>query len=318
MTLLVLDGADQAEAQRLAEHLRASMAVEVVHAGDGQVASDLLPDGERDQNRRRGSASANSGSTSSSKSGSKSDSKSGLNSDLQSDPYLVLGPDGLALESDGMSLRGDLQHMERRLRPGNLSHELVVRAARLKGVEHPTAVDATAGLGEDSLLLAAAGFDVTMYERDPVIAALLRDSLRRAAAVPQLAQAVGRMRLVEGDSIEALEGMGSRAGESGRDPRLVSQDSLDGRNDTRPDLVLLDPMFPARHKSASVKKKLQLLQTLERPCDDEERLLQAARDAGPRKIIVKRPAKGPTLAGMKPSSSVSGKAIRFDCLVLPR
>ncbi|MGN0287113.1 MAG: class I SAM-dependent methyltransferase [Atopobiaceae bacterium] len=197
-----------------------------------------------------------------------------------------------------MTLRGDLEHMECRLRPGNLSHELVVRAARLKGVERPTAVDATAGLGEDSLLLAAAGFTVTLYERDPVIAALLRDSLRRAAAVPQLAQAVGRMRLVEGDSIEALEGMAG--------------------SDTRPDLVLLDPMFPARHKSASVKKKLQLLQTLERPCDDEERLLQAARDAGPRKIIVKRPAKGPTLAGMKPSYSVSGKAIRFDCLVLPR
>lgn len=276
MTLLVLDGADQAEAQRLAEHLRASMAVEVVHAGGSGVAAGWVAGGKSAQGRGQ---------------------DHGLALPV-SIPSLVLGPDGLSLESDGMTLRGDLEHMERRLRPGNLSHELVVRAARLKGVERPTAVDATAGLGEDSLLLAAAGFTVTLYERDPVIAALLRDSLRRAAAVPQLAQAVGRMRLVEGDSIEALEGMAG--------------------SDARPDLVLLDPMFPARHKSASVKKKLQLLQTLERPCDDEERLLQAARDVGPRKVIVKRPAKGPTLAGMKPSYSVSGKAIRFDCLVLPR
>ena len=43
------------------------------------------------------------------------------------------------------------------------------------------AVDATAGFGEDSLLLAAAGYNVELYEYDPVIAALLRDALRRAA-----------------------------------------------------------------------------------------------------------------------------------------
>ena len=49
-------------------------------------------------------------------------------------------------------------------------------------MEHPRAVDATAGLGEDSLLLAAAGFEVTLCEADPVIAVLLEDALTRAAA----------------------------------------------------------------------------------------------------------------------------------------
>lgn len=212
-----------------------------------------------------------------------------------SNPLLLVGPDGLSLESGGMRLRGDLEHMLSRIRRNNLSHELVVRAARVKGVEHPQVVDATAGLGEDSLLLAAAGFDVLLFERDPVIAALLADSLERARGVPQLADAVSRMRLERRDSMDALPNLGFR-----------------------PDVVLLDPMFPARHKSASVKKKLQLLQVLEQPCTDERELLQAARAAGPRKIIVKRPAKGPLLAGAKPSYSVSGKAIRFDCIVLPR
>ena len=38
-----------------------------------------------------------------------------------------------------------------------------------------SAVDATAGLGEDAFLLAGAGFQVNLYERNPVIAALLYD-----------------------------------------------------------------------------------------------------------------------------------------------
>ena len=155
------------------------------------------------------------------------------------------------------------------------------------------AVDATAGMGEDSLLLAAAGFSVTLFERDPVICALLGDALARAAADPALAEAVSRMELRGEDSVPALPALGFS-----------------------PDVVLLDPMFPERRKSAAVKKKLQLIQRLERPCDDERGLMDAARAAGPRRIVVKRPAKGPWLAGEKPSYTVAGKAIRYDCYAL--
>ena len=92
--------------------------------------------------------------------------------------WLVRRESGLALVSDdGLELTGDFSAMRRRLRPQNLAHELLVRAARVKGVAHPTVFDATAGLGEDSFLLASAGFSVTLCERDPVIAALLADAL---------------------------------------------------------------------------------------------------------------------------------------------
>ena len=201
--------------------------------------------------------------------------------------------DGLTLSGDGMELRDDLSELLGRLKPGRLRNELLVRAAKMKGVQDPVAVDATAGFGEDALLLAAAGFSVLLFERDTVIAALLEDALRRAADVPQLSAIVQRMRLVEGDSIEALS-----------------------RLDERPDVVYLDPMFPARRKSAAVKKKFQLLHRLERPCQDQEALLQAALAARPRKVIVKRPLKGPCLADVKPSYSLKGKAIRYDVIAL--
>lgn len=202
--------------------------------------------------------------------------------------------EGLALVGDGMVLRADFMRLLPRLRPDRLGRELLVRAARVRGVEAPTAVDATAGLGEDSLLLAAAGFTVTMFEKDPVIAALLRDALERAASDPQLAGVAARMTLVEGDSVAGLREL-----------------------DFSPDVVFLDPMFPERTKSAAVKKKFQLLHHLERPCDNEEELLDAALAARPRKIVIKRPPKGPWLAGAKPSHSIAGKAVRYDVIVPP-
>ena len=82
--------------------------------------------------------------------------------------------------------------------------------------------------------------------------------------------------------------------------------------------VYLDPMFPERTKSAAVKKKFQLLHHLEQPCTDEESLVEAALAVHPRKVVIKRPVKGPLLAGVKPSYQLAGKAVRYDVLVPPR
>ena len=210
------------------------------------------------------------------------------------DCELRQGEDGLELVGNGMVLRADFMRLLPRLRPDRLGRELLVRAARVRGVASPAVVDATAGLGEDSLLLAAAGFSVTMFEKDPVIASLLRDALERASNEPQLTKVVLRMRLVEGDSVVGLRELGFA-----------------------PDVVFLDPMFPERTKSAAVKKKFQLLHLLERPCDNERELLEAALAARPRKVVVKRPPKGPALAGARPSHSLAGKAVRYDVIVPP-
>ena len=208
------------------------------------------------------------------------------------------GAKGLELTDGALTLRADLSALASRIAPGRIGRELLVRAARIKGADAPRAVDATAGLGEDSLLLAAAGFRVTLCECNPAIAALLRDALARAADDERLSPIVARMELVEGDGIAALSRLAKAHNE--------------------PDLVYLDPMFPGRAKSAAVKKKFQLLHRLERPCDDEAALLAAARAANPRKIAIKRPVKAPYLAGEKPSYSLSGKAVRYDVIALAR
>ena len=213
-------------------------------------------------------------------------------------------PEGLTLTDGTMELRADFARILPRLKQGRLQQELLVKAARAKGVEHPWAIDATAGFGEDSLLLAAAGFAVDLYEQDCVIAALLQDALDRAADDPALADAAARMRLHAGE--DSIAGLHQTAA------------SIEQGEFVAPDVVYLDPMFPERTKSAAVKKKFQLLHHLEQPCADEEALVEAALAAHPRKVVIKRPVKGPLLAGIKPSYQLAGKAVRYDVLVPPR
>lgn len=212
-------------------------------------------------------------------------------------PKLIRTGAGLTLTDGALELTSDFARLLPRLHAGNLTGELVVRAARIKKAEMPLRVlDATAGLGEDSFLLAAAGYEVTLYEYDPIIGQLLADALERAVQDPRLADAATRMRFIAGDSIAAMR-------------EMARQEAAE-----RPDIILLDPMFPARGKSGLVKKKFQLLQQLELPCANEAELLDAALSVRPRRIIIKRPAKGPWLAKRKPDYSIAGKGIRYDCL----
>lgn len=211
--------------------------------------------------------------------------------------WLSVDADGLSLTDGDQAMRGDFTKLQKRLQYHNLTHELLVKATKVKGREKLRVIDATAGMGEDSLLLAAAGCEVTLFEQDLVIAALLQDTMRRALEEVALHEIVMRMQLVEGDSIDHL--------------RML------GETSERPDVIYLDPMFPERQKSGLVKKKFQLIHYLEAPAENEEALMQAAIAARPFKIVVKRPAKGPYLAGLKPSYSLDGKAIRYDCYVYP-
>lgn len=206
---------------------------------------------------------------------------------------LVQTENGLALKDDELLITGDFNKLLKRIKPSNLDTELIVKACKGKeGRTGLTVIDATAGLGEDSFILAAAGFRVKLYERDEIIFKLLKDAYERALDDSKLSLYAGRMEIFNEDSIEALKNSEGRA-----------------------DIVYLDPMFPERKKSSQVKKKFQLIHQLEAPCADEEELFNAAKASKPFKIVVKRPLKGEVLAGQKPSYSLNGKAIRMDVYV---
>ena len=209
--------------------------------------------------------------------------------------YLTIHFDskGVSLSGFGLTYQGDFaETMMHRVTNGRLQHEMLVKAASSEK-EGRKAIDATAGMGEDAFLLAAQGYEVTLYEQNPVVAALLKDAIRRAKKNQILKDIAGRMKVVEADSVESMSKL--------LDPV---------------DVIYLDPMFPARQKSSLINKKLQLIQKLEPPCSEETDLFDAALKVGPSRIIVKRPLKSEYLAGREPSYTLKGKAIRYDCYVL--
>jgi len=173
--------------------------------------------------------------------------------------------------------------------PGAIRHPLL-HAVGLRGALSPAVLDLTAGLGRDAFRLAAAGCPVTLVERHPLVAALLADGMARAAADPRTEAIIRRMTLLTHDSRELCA--------LGITPS--------------PDIVLLDPMFPIRGKTARVKKDLQLLQRLLGAEDDGGSLLLPAIRLARRRVVVKRPRLAPFLAGLRPSFSQTGRTARYD------
>lgn len=183
--------------------------------------------------------------------------------------------------------------------------ELIVKAVkgRSKGALH--VLDAMAGLGRDSAVLAGFGFEVTLLERDPIVAALLADGLDRAAQSddPRLKAIVSCMQLHCIDAATYLSALSDV---------------------NRPDVIYLDPMFPPSEKSALVKKDMRLFQQLLHGADqnggseDYAAILIAAREQARLRVVVKRPRKATALAGQAPDYALEGKAVRFDVYVSAR
>ena len=84
--------------------------------------------------------------------------------------YLTIHFDskGVSLSGFGLTYQGDFaETMMHRVTNGRLQHEMLVKAASSEK-EGRKAIDATAGMGEDAFLLAAQGYEVTLYEQNPV------------------------------------------------------------------------------------------------------------------------------------------------------
>ncbi len=165
-------------------------------------------------------------------------------------------------------------------------------------------LDATAGLGEDAWLLAAAGCTVTAVERQPVIHALLENALRRAAAVdPEIA---GRITLLPiGDAVEILPQLGTRTDSASESPHAATP---------RFDVVLLDPMFPGSAKRKTTERKpLRVLRMLAGDDPDAADLWSPAMRLARQRVVVKRPLRAPTLVDHPPpAADHRGRGFRFD------
>ena len=220
---------------------------------------------------------------------------------LRFHPEIALCADeaGLWLSANGMKMQPDWRAEILRLKRASLKSEMIARACNL--AEKPQLIDATAGLGHDSLLMAALGAEVTLIERNPILFTLLEDAQVQARHDTFLGAVVERIQLVFSDSATYLQ------------QQYDLQKTVD--------VTYLDPMFPQRDqnlqavkKQAQVKKQMQLLHLL-LPEDGEmdlgDYLLVLAQKISKR-VVVKRPRLAVFLNGQQPDHQWQGDACRFD------
>ena len=195
---------------------------------------------------------------------------------------------GLALKSAVIDARSsvhvDFLHGAQARRVKAVTGEALTRAMGCQKGLRPSIIDMTAGLGGDLSVLANVGCEIFAMEKHPVVAALLRDALRRAADADT--SWCERVQFRHADSVERVSGVSHG-------------------------VIYLDPMFP-KERRAAPSLTMQVLHSLEQTNDHPERLLEAALDSDAARVVVKRPIKADNLGGRVPSSQIKAKTIRFD------
>ena len=210
--------------------------------------------------------------------------------------------------------------------------------------------DLTAGLARDTMIMLSSIISdvegsrmqrlrLHMMERDPIVASLLKDAMRRLNILAQnennteggiIAKHLEKcLSMEEGDALSVLEKMATSSQPTESVPYP-------------PDILYLDPMFPPRKKKASaVKKDMAMLHSLlgtattiedkgekddaeKVRLEEEQKLLGAAYNAASRRVVVKRPLNALPLAVFEegddddvplPSYDIRGNINRWDIYI---
>lgn len=179
-------------------------------------------------------------------------------------------------------LNGPLAH---RRKHGGGKNQLIAKAVGLH--KHPVnLLDISAGLARDAFILACLGANVIALERNPTIAALVKDAIERARTKTWFCE-------LKFEFIEI----------NARD-YLLQHEGVD--------VIYFDPMFPERSKSALVKKEMRMLRDIVGDDEDADEIFKLALSKAKKRVVVKRPKLAPDINNQKPNFSYEGKSSRFD------
>ncbi len=222
----------------------------------------------------------------------------------------------LSLLVDGLSVAPEWDKLQRRVVSAGRKTELLLQAAKITADSH--VIDATAGFGHDSLILASTGAQVTMLEQQPLMALLLLAEQQRMSLQPNWQKLMSRLHIINTDALSYFTHL--------QNIKIADRTTSDGV-DKAPAVIYLDPMFPIDSyqdsktgKGAKVGKQMQALHGLAAPPTlfEEQQLLQSAQlllsnnEPQSGRVIVKRPQQAPLFADQTPDESWHNAAIRFD------
>lgn len=183
-------------------------------------------------------------------------------------------------------IEGPILH---RLKYGRGRGQNLAKAVGMKFNKNRNIIDATAGLGYDSFILASIGAKVTLIERSQKMYELLQNGIDEGISFGgEIEKIINRMELVFGDSKDIL-------------PKLT------------PEVIMIDTMYKDRKKTALVKNNMRLVRDIVGPDSDYIDLLKVALNCATNRVVLKQPKYAEPIKEIrKCSHQILGKTIRYD------
>ena len=183
-------------------------------------------------------------------------------------------------------IEGPILH---RLKYGKGRGQNLAKAVGMKFNKNRNIIDATAGLGYDSFILASLGAKVTLIERSQKIYELLQNGIDEGISFGgEIEKIINRMELLFGDSKDIL-------------PKLT------------PEVIMIDTMYKDRKKTALVKNNMRLVREIVGPDSDYIELLKVALNCAKNRVVLKQPRYAEPIKEIrKCSHQILGKTIRYD------
>ena len=176
-----------------------------------------------------------------------------------------------------------------RLKYGKGRGQNLAKAIGMKSNKNRNIIDATAGLGYDSFILASLGAKVTLIERSKKMHEILQIGIDEGVSFGgEIEKIINRMDLLFGDSKDIL-------------PKLS------------PEVIMIDTMYKDRKKTALVKNNMRLVREIVGPDSDYVELLKVALNCAKNRVVLKQPRYADPIKEIrKCSHQILGKTIRYD------
>ena len=183
-------------------------------------------------------------------------------------------------------IEGPILH---RLKYGKGRGQNLAKAVGMKFNKNRNIIDATAGLGYDSFILASLGAKVTLIERSQKMHELLQNGINEGISFGgEIEKIINRMELLFGDSKDIL-------------PKLT------------PEVIMIDTMYKERKKTALVKNNMRLVREIVGPDTDYIEVFEVALNCGKNRLVLKQPRYAEPIKDItKCSHQIIGKTIRYD------
>ena len=187
-------------------------------------------------------------------------------------------------------IEGPILH---RLKYGKGRGQNLAKAVGMKFNKNRNIIDATAGLGYDSFILASLGAKVTLIERSQKMHELLQNGINEGISFGgEIEKIINRMELLFGDSKDIL-------------PKLT------------PEVIMIDTMYKDRKKTALVKNNMRLVREIVGPDSDYIELLKVALNCAKNRVVLKQPRYAEPIKEIrKCSHQILGKTIRYDIFMI--